>query len=123
MGMVPALKNGHQFELTGMNSKLNHFQNWPEMAREAKWSASELAKKCGISVRTLERHFLNNMDACPKKWLIEQRQKRASELLCAGSTVKEASYQIGYRHASTFSREYKKHCGSFPTEKHPSKVA
>lgn len=97
-----------------MNTKLNHIQNWPELARQAKWSVSAMARLCRVSVRTLERYFLKQMGKRPKAWLAEQRQKLASELLRDGSTIKEAANSIGYQHASTFSREYKKHWGNCP---------
>jgi transcriptional regulator GlxA family with amidase domain len=60
-----------------MNSKLNHVKNWPELAQAANWSAAILAKKCGVSVRTLERHFLKEMGKSPKAWLAETRQQLA----------------------------------------------
>ena len=110
---------------SAMNTHLHHIQNWPGLARQAKWSASALAAKCGVSVRTLERHFLKQMGKPPKLWLAEQRQLMAIELLRNGSTVKEAAGHAGYGHASTFSREFKKnwgncpetHCASFRTAK------
>jgi hypothetical protein len=39
-----------------MNSTLNHTQDWDELAGEANWSASALAKKCSVTV-TLESYF------------------------------------------------------------------
>ena len=71
-----------------MNSKLNHIQNWPELAQEAEWSAAKLAKKCGVSMRKLERHFLKIMGKSPKAWLTEQRQHQADEMLRQGLPVK-----------------------------------
>jgi transcriptional regulator GlxA family with amidase domain len=55
-----------------MNTRLNHIQNWPELAQQADWSASVLAKKCGVSVRTLERYFLKTMCKTPKNWLADR---------------------------------------------------
>jgi AraC-like DNA-binding protein len=100
-----------------MNTRLNHIQNWPVLAREAKWSAAVLAKKCGISLRTLERYFLKEMGKCPQVWLSEQRQCRAIELIRDGCTVKAAAVSLGYKHANHFSREYKKYWGHCPTTK------
>ena len=97
-----------------MSSHLNHIQNWPELAKQARWSASALAKQCGVSVRTLERHFKKQMGKPPKVWLAEQRQQVAIDLLLHGSTVKEAADHAGYKQASTFSREFKKHRGNNP---------
>lgn len=106
-----------------MNTRLHHIQNWPELARQTNWSAAALAKKCGVSVRTLERYFLKQMGNSPKAWLLKQRQRRAFDLIRDGSTVKEAAARIGYQHASTFSREFMKHWGCYPTAQlPPSKV-
>ena len=99
-----------------MNSKLNHIENWTELVNEANWSASALAKKCGVSARTLERFFLKKMGKSPKAWLAEQRLHRAVELLRDGSSVKEVANLTGFLHASTFSREFKKHLNCCPTQ-------
>jgi transcriptional regulator GlxA family with amidase domain len=99
-----------------MNTKVNHIQNWPELALQAKWSASALAKKCNVSLRTLERHFVKHMGKSPKKWLSEQRQLRAVELLQDGNSVKETAGYLGYKHATHFSREFKDHWAYLPTQ-------
>jgi len=44
-----------------MKKRLQQIQDWPELARQAQWSASALAKHCGVSVRTLHRHFRRHM--------------------------------------------------------------
>jgi transcriptional regulator GlxA family with amidase domain len=108
-----------------MNTKLNNTQNWLDLARRAGWSVSELAKFCEVSARTLERHFFKEMGKTPKKWLIEQRQKRARELLCYGYSVKVVASEVGYMHSSSFSREFKKLSGHSPssTAKMPTKMS
>jgi AraC-like DNA-binding protein len=102
--------------ISHMNTKLSHIQNWPELARQAKWSVSKLAAHCGVSKRTLRRYFLKTMCQNPKAWLAGQRQKQAIELLRDGSSVKETSSQLGYQNPETFSREFKKLCGKCPYE-------
>jgi len=104
---LPALQHDRHPEATNMNSKLNHIENWPELASQANWSASALAKKCGVSVRTLETHFLEKFGNCPRTWMAEKRQRLAIELLEAGCNVKETAAKLGYAHASTF-------CNKFP---------
>jgi AraC-like DNA-binding protein len=64
-----------------MNNGLHHIKNWLELAHEAKWCAATLAKNCGVSLRTLERHFLKEMGKCPKAWLSEQRQQQGRQTL------------------------------------------
>ena len=98
-----------------MNSRLLHIQNWPELAQQANWCVAALARLCGVSVKTLERHFHKNMGTTVKALLVEQRQHRAIELLRDGSSVKETASQLGYSYAHHFSREFKKHYGCCPT--------
>jgi AraC-like DNA-binding protein len=100
-----------------MSNRLQQIQNWPELARATNWSAALLAKNCGVSLRTLERYFLDEMGKCPKAWLSEQRQQRAIKLLQDGSTVKEMSSNLGYKHTQHFSRDFKAFWGQRPTNK------
>lgn len=99
-----------------MNTRLHQIQNWPELAQQAKWSATALAKKCDVSLRTLERHFLTQMGKTPKAWLAEQRQFRAVELLLDNSSVKETAIYLGYKHATNFTRKFKDHWGGCPVQ-------
>lgn len=103
-----------------MNSKLKHIQNWPELACEAKWSAAALAKKCGVSVRTLHRHFLKQMGKNTKAWLAGQRQRKGNELLRNGSSIKETASCLGYKQPTNFARQYKDHWGICPSLQSPT---
>jgi AraC-like DNA-binding protein len=98
-----------------MNPRLIHIKNWPELAREASWSTSALAKRCGVSERTLRRHFFRQMGKCPREWLLDQRLHSALELLLAGSSVKLTAYRLGYKHPSNFGRQYKSRTGVHPS--------
>jgi AraC-like DNA-binding protein len=101
-------------------TRLKHIQNWPELARQAKWSAAALAKLCGVSVRTLHRHFLQQMGRNTKTWLDEQRRHDAHELLCDGSSVKETADCLGYKQQSNFTRRYKNQTGICPSQQPPA---
>lgn len=103
-----------------MTTKLQNIHNWPELARQAQWSASALAKHCGVSVRTLHRHFLRHLGKNTRTWLDEQRQRTAHELLCDGSSGKETSACLGYKQQSSFSRHYKHKTGHCPSEQPPA---
>jgi transcriptional regulator GlxA family with amidase domain len=98
-----------------MNTKLNHIENWPELAQQVNWSVSVLAKHCGVSERTLRRHFLKQIGKCPREWLAAQRQRNALELLRDGSSVKETASCMGYKQPSNFSRHYKSLTGVCPS--------
>jgi AraC family transcriptional regulator, transcriptional activator FtrA len=103
--------------MIGMNAKLTQIQDWIALAQKAEWSVSKLAKNGGVSVRTLERNFLETHGKMPKAWLAAQRQKLAWELLCECSSVKETASELGYRHAEHFSRDFKACYGYCPTER------
>src|ERR1035437_3409441 len=105
-----------------MNTKLKFIENWPELAREAKWSASALAKLCGVSVRTLHRHWVKQMGENTKTWLDEQRQRYALELLRAGSSIKETAFCLGYKQQTNFTRKYKDHWGVCPSMQPPTTI-
>jgi transcriptional regulator GlxA family with amidase domain len=99
-----------------MNTKLKHVRDWPALAGEANWSVRELAVLCDVSIRTLETHFENNMGTTPKAWLCEQRLQKALRILREGFTVKETASELGFMHASQFSREFKRMTGYPPSE-------
>ena len=100
-----------------MNANLNHIQDWRPLVKSADWSVSKLAKLCGVSVRVLERHFLEARGQRPKHWLEGQRQQQSFELLCDSSTVKETAVALGYRYAGHFSRDFKAYWGHSPSER------
>ena len=97
--------------------RLNDTKNWPEMARQADWSAAVLAKNCHVSLRTLQRYFSENMGKTPKKWLAEQRQHQAARLLKDDLSVKEVAARLDYKHPNHLSNTFKNHWGYCPTDK------
>lgn len=98
-----------------MNNRLNLIQNWEGLAEEAGWSVASMAKRCGVSVRTIERYFLQRKGRSPKEWINEKRQQRALKLLLASYSVKETANHLGYTYPSTFSREFAKYWRFTPT--------
>jgi len=98
-----------------MNTRLKRVENWNELARKSNWSAGKLARICGVSLRTLQRHFLSNVGISPKSWLTEERQREAKRLITEGMSVKETAWRLGYRYAYNFSRNFKGRWGHSPT--------
>jgi AraC-like DNA-binding protein len=98
-----------------MNSKLNHIQNWPELVQQSNWSAAKLAKKIGVSVRTLRRHILKQTGKNTRVWLAEQRQRHMVGLVHDGVSLKTASSILGFKHPTNFTRYYKNCFGVCPS--------
>jgi len=97
-------------------TKLDYNSDWLSLSKQANWSAFKLAKLCGVSVRTLERHFKSSMDKRPKQWLNEQRQGQAAELLQRGFSIKETAAKLGYKGYAHFSSEFKAYWGYRPSQ-------
>jgi len=96
-----------------MNPHLKQIQNWTELAEKTQWKVTKLAQCCGVSIRTLERHFRENVGMTPAKWLRETRLRKGAHNLKKGS-VKAIAAEMGYKHANNFSRAFKKCWGIIP---------
>ena len=99
-----------------MSNGLQGINDWSERAAAAQWSCAGLAKNCHASLATLERHFQDAMRQCPRDWLNDERMRRARELLCDHTSVKETSILLGYKSQHGFSLAFKKHHGYSPSE-------
>ena len=98
-----------------MKSRLCQINNWPELAKAAKYRTSDLAGKCGVSTRELQRFILCEKGKCPHEWLNELRQMQALSLMGSGKSVKEIAFELGYRYPAHFSRDFKHFHGTPPT--------
>jgi AraC family transcriptional regulator len=102
-----------------MISRLDRIKDWESPSKETNYSTSALAKRCGVSPRQLERYFVAKFNQTPHQWLHEARLRRALELLCDGSSVKEVASLLGYRVASHFSQDFK-HTHGIPPSHYPA---
>jgi len=76
-------------------------------------SLDALARKLGISGRTLRRHLAQEHTSL-RVVLDEVRRERADALLAEGVAVKEIAFQLGFSEPSAFSRAYKRWTGRTP---------
>jgi len=76
---------------------------------------AEIASHCGITVRTLLRHFRLSGNLTPGAYLQSVRIDSARRLLATGrSPVKEAALLSGYRDSVSFSRAFRSLTGLAP---------
>jgi AraC-like DNA-binding protein len=90
-----------------------------QMAADPKrsWRAGELAKRCGLSERNFFRRFKQATGFSPINWLRRERISFAqAKLLESGSSIKQIADQVGYNDVFFFSRDFKRHTGSSPSE-------
>jgi len=98
-----------------VNKQLQQIDDWETLAANVNWSISDLAKRCGVSTRTLHRYFVRRMGSSTKTWMAKQRQKQAVKLLAHGASIKETSASLGYSLPHNFARQYKSITGVCPS--------
>ena len=77
---------------------------------EGATSLAVIAKRLGISARTLRRHLEQHGNTL-RGVVDDIRRERADQLLAAGMSVKEIAYALGFSEPSAFSRAYKRWTG------------
>lgn len=97
-----------------MGSRLDRRSDWEELASECGYRVEEIARKCRVSPRQLQRHFLLLFGSTPKRWLDELRAQAAAEQISAGELVKTASSNLHFKQASHFTRFFKRVKGMTP---------
>jgi methylphosphotriester-DNA--protein-cysteine methyltransferase len=97
-----------------VNTKLNYIHDWLPLAKQAGWSVQGMADHCGVSVRALERHFINKMGQTPIIWLNEHRQGQALELLRHGSSHQGNIVGAGIQARHAFNAGFQKTLGLLP---------
>jgi len=77
---------------------------------------SRLAPQLGVTIRTLERAFLNDFQTNMKAFQIETRLKFAQYLLSFNSDAKMSvvAKKLGYDDPNVFARFFQKHAGNSP---------
>ncbi len=73
-----------------------------------------LCADAGMSLRTMQRIFQNELGMDFDSWRRQVRLVKAIELLVTGTSVKETSFAIGYRQPSAFVDAFRRTFGSTP---------
>jgi AraC-like DNA-binding protein len=97
-----------------MTSRLDRVRDWASLAKASRYSATAIARECGVSPRQLERFFHERMNKPPHQWLRDLRMGRAVELLREGASVKVAAQELCYKDAAHFCRDFKNYFGTTP---------
>lgn len=104
---------GIKIEAGDLMSRSNR---WARLARECLYDEQLVARRCTVSVRQLQRYFLEDLGRSPKSWLNEQRMIAARKLLFEGQPVKMVASQLGYKQASHFCRQFKRSYRMTPSQ-------
>ena len=84
------------------------------------WKIPELARSVGLSVGHLDRLWYANMRITIKRYIIEMRLRRASQLLLdqnekSPRSIKEIGFLCGFGSQQFFSRQFKKYLATSPS--------
>lgn len=99
-----------------MKSTLARVTDWEGLTQTVRYNVRALAAGCGVTVRQLERYFLQTMGQSPHHWLHALRMRRAVELLRDGTSAKATAAILGYKGAQHFNHDFKKYYGTAPGE-------
>jgi AraC-like DNA-binding protein len=87
---------------------------------------SELCRACGVSYKTLERHFARQTGVGPQRYLALARLTRARAMLQSGALdhlrVADIAMHCGFVHLGRFSVEYRHHFGESPAQTRASRT-
>ena len=80
----------------------------------------DIAKDCGMSLRSLQAGFQRDLGISPGRWLRAQRLERAHDTLLAAipgsTTVTEVALRWGFPHLGEFAARYSARFGEKPSE-------
>ncbi|MBV8587626.1 MAG: helix-turn-helix transcriptional regulator [Verrucomicrobia bacterium] len=77
-------------------------------------SLKSICAAAGVSVRTLERVFRNEVGTDIECWRRQIRLMNGAELLVSGLRVKEVAFAVGYQHPSAFVSLFRATFGTTP---------
>jgi AraC-like DNA-binding protein/mannose-6-phosphate isomerase-like protein (cupin superfamily) len=73
-----------------------------------------LCAEAGVSVRTIERVFRDEIGSNFESWRRQVRLTKAVELLVAGFSIKEVAHKVGYSQSSAFVELFRRTFGTTP---------
>ena len=89
-----------------------------EAEPERPWRLCDLASACGVSPRTLQKHFIRFLGRAPRTFLRQLRFERARrELLggCEHASVTDIATRCGFAHLGRFATDYHRRYGESPS--------
>ena len=91
------------------------FQKTIEKNTHTSLTLEEISFLCNMSLSTFKRHFINEYNVSPGKWLRDKRLVKAKELLEEGNLKSSDIYlELGYNNLSNFSAAFKNKFGVSP---------
>ena len=104
-------------DLQHSDEMLVEVQLWMKRHLSDSISIEEIAKRFGMSQRSMHRRFRRAIDMSPLAYLQSSRIETASELLASTNlTVGEIAFRVGYQDQGHFNRIFQKKMAITPSE-------
>lgn len=108
---------GPERDLTGKSDKLKRIVELMADHLDEPFSAVQLAKTAGLSVRQVERLFLRHLNVTPGRYYMRLRLERARELLRqTNMPILDVAIATGFTSHSYFAQSYRLQFGRPPSE-------
>lgn len=108
---------GPERDLTGKSEKLKKIVEMMADNLDEPYSAVELARAAGLSVRQVERLFLRHLNMTPGRYYMRLRLERARELLRqTNMPILDVAVATGFTSHSYFAQSYRLQFGRPPSE-------
>jgi AraC-like DNA-binding protein len=99
-----------------MTSQLDRIKDWNSLAAECNYRVDAMARKGGVSARTLRRYFHEKFGTSPKAWVDVRRLEGAMDEISNGSLVKTAAADFYFKQRSHLWKVCKRITGKSPTK-------
>ena len=110
-------RDGPERDLTGKSEKLRKIVELMADNLDEPFSAVQLAKSAGLSVRQVERLFLRHLNMTPGRYYMRLRLERARELLRqTNMPILDVAIATGFTSHSYFAQSYRLQFGRPPSE-------
>lgn len=97
--------------------KVADLREWAAQDHDDPVTIGDLAARCGLGLRALQKNFLRHFDTTPAEYLRGLRLAKARKLILSGAfTVTHAALEAGFVHLGHFSANYEKRFGELPRE-------
>ncbi|WP_033342479.1 GlxA family transcriptional regulator [Catenuloplanes japonicus] len=122
LSVMPLEREGGQAQfivqplpVTPRGSELEPLLRWLEEHAHRELTLDDMARQAGMSTRTLNRHFREQLGSTPLQWLLRARVRRAQHLLeTTGHPVDRIAGQVGFGSPTAFRERFRRTVGTSP---------